>query len=287
MLAGWFAYDRIQDTLVETGPVSVPFVEDLRERNAVRLIESRGLEPVVRRRNHETVREGRVYEQDPAQGSRVDRNSPVEIFVSLGPPKVTVPQLVGRSRDDAIGELSALGLKRNVNEVFSREEEGTVVAQHPPPGERVTKGSTVRINVSQGLRPVGVPTVVGETFESASSQLQAAGFAVRRRDVDSDEPEGIVVRQDPAGGAQAAIGSTVTLFVSKGPRESTVPDVTSRSEEDAQSALEQAGFEVVVQDEETTDPNSDGIVLNQDPPGGTVAPQGSVVTIFVGRVVPE
>jgi eukaryotic-like serine/threonine-protein kinase len=282
LIAGWFAYDRIQESLSE-GPVAVPHVEGIQEANAVRLIEQAGLEPVVRRQPHATIEEGDVYDQDPAQGSRVDRESPVEILVSTGPPTVAVPELVGESRDDAISELSARGLKRNVVEVFSQEDEGTVVAQNPPPGTRVDVGSTVRINVSQGVKPVGVPSVVGETFESASSQLQAQGFAVARRDVDSDEPEGIVVRQDPAGGAQATRGSTVTLSVSRGPTESTIPDVTSRDEASAQVALEDAGFRVAVQDEETDDPNSDGIVLNQDPPGNSTAPQGSVVTIFVGR----
>jgi eukaryotic-like serine/threonine-protein kinase len=282
LTAGWFAYDRIQDSLSE-GPVAVPHVEGIREANAVALLEAQGLEPVVKRQNHDTVREGRVFEQDPEQGSRVDRESPVEILVSLGPPKVNVPQLVGQSRDEAISRLSSVGLKFKINEVFSREEEGTVVAQDPAPGRRVNKGSLVRFNVSRGLQPVGVPSVVGETFESASSQLQAARFAVARRDVDSDEPAGIVVRQDPAGGTQAVVGSTVTLFVSKGPTESTVPDVTSRDEASARVALEDAGFQVAVQDEETDDPNSDGIVLNQDPPGNTTAPQGSVITIFVGR----
>ena len=282
LTAGWFAYDRIQDEL-SAGPVAVPFVEGIQEANAVRLIEQAGLEPVVKRRPDDVVEEGDVIDQDPAQGSRVDRESPVEIEVSTGPPTVAVPGLVGKSRDDAISELSARGLKRNVVEVFSEKEEGTVVAQNPKPGTRVDVGSTVRINVSQGLKPVGVPSVVGETFESATAQLQAQGFAVARRDVDSDEPEGTVVRQDPAGGAQATRGSTVTLSVSRGPTESTIPDVTSLDEGTARVRLEDAGFRVAVQDEETDDPNMDGRVLNQDPPGDTTAPQGSVVTIFVGR----
>ena len=144
----------------------------------------------------------------------------------------------------------------------------------------------MRINVSRGLQPIGIPTVVGETFESASSQLQAAGFAVARQDVDSEQPKGIVVRQSPAGGASASRGSTVTLSVSKGPKESSIPDVTSQDEEAARAALESAGFDVVVQDEETTDPTQDGIVVNQDPPGGTKAAPGTTVTIFVGRLLP-
>jgi beta-lactam-binding protein with PASTA domain/predicted Ser/Thr protein kinase len=286
LLAGWFAYGRIQDTLSGSGTVSVPYVEGIKEPNAVRLLNGKGLEAIVRRRPHLSVEEGKVYDQDPNAGIRVDKAAPVEVFVSLGPPKVTVPSLIGKSRDDAIAALSERGLKFKVADVYSKEDEGTVVAQFPTPSKRVNKGSSVRINVSRGLQPVGIPTVVGETFESASSQLQTAGFAVARQDVESGQPKGIVVRQSPAGGAQAARGATVTLSVSKGPKESAVPDVTSQDEEAARAALEAAGFDVVVQDEETTDPNSDGIVLNQDPPGGTKAAPGATVTIFVGRLLP-
>jgi beta-lactam-binding protein with PASTA domain/predicted Ser/Thr protein kinase len=287
LLAGWFAYGRIQDSLSGSGSVSVPYVEGQREPLAVQNLLERGLEPDVKRLPNAdpNFRVGSVYDQDPNAGIRVDKKSLVTIFVSLGPPKVTVPSLIGESRDDAIAALSERGLKFKVADVYSREDAGTVVAQFPTPNKRVNKGSSVRINVSRGLQPVGIPTVVGETFESASSQLQAAGFAVARQDVDSEQPKGIVVRQSPAGGAQASRGATVTLSVSKGPKESAVPDVTSQDEESARGALEAAGFDVVVQDEETTDPNQDGIVLSQDPPGGTKAAPGATVTIFVGRIV--
>ena len=287
LLAGWFAYDRVQDALSGSGTVSVPSVVGIKEPNAVRLINQRGLTEDVKRQPHATIEEGRVIDQDPSPGSRVDEGTAVEILVSLGPPKVTVPDLRGDPRDEAVSQLAAKDLKANVVEVFSREEAGTVIAQFPLPGKRVDTGSTVRINVSRGERPVGVPTVVGQSFEDASAVLQEAGFAVARRDVDSDQPAGIVVRQDPAGGAQAGNGSTVTLFVSKGPREAQIPDVTSQPEDDARAALEAAGFEVTVVDEETTDANVDGIVLSQDPPPGTAAEPGTTVTIFVGRLVPE
>ncbi|MBA2569117.1 MAG: Stk1 family PASTA domain-containing Ser/Thr kinase [Actinobacteria bacterium] len=288
LLAGWFAYDRIQDSLSGSSTVSVPNVEGIREHLAVQNLLARGLEPDVKRKTSEDPRDrvGFVYDQDPNAGIRVDKTSAVTIFVSLGPPKVTVPKLVGQSRDDAIAALTERGLKFTVADVFSKEDEGEVVDQFPTPGKPVNKGSSVRINVSRGLQPVGIPTVVGETYESAASQLQAGGFAVARQDVDSDQPKGIVVRQSPAGGAQASRGSTVTLSVSKGPKESAVPDVTSQQEDIARATLESSGFDVVVQDEETTDPNSDGIVLNQDPAGGTKAAPGTTVTIFVGRLLP-
>jgi eukaryotic-like serine/threonine-protein kinase len=288
LLAGWFAYGRIQDTLSGSATVSVPPVEGIREHLAVQKLLDKGLEPDVKRQTTTNPNErlGYVYDQDPNAGIRVDKKSVVTILVSLGPPKVTVPSLIGKSRDDAIAALSERGLKRKVVDVYSREDEGTVVAQNPPPGRRVNKGSSVRINVSRGLQPIGIPTVVGETFESASSQLQGAGFAVARQDVDSEQPKGIVVRQSPAGGAQASRGATVTLSVSKGPKESSIPDVTSQDEATASATLEGAGFDVVVQDEETTDPSADGIVLSQDPSGGTKAAPGTTVTIFVGRLLP-
>ena len=288
LLAGWFAYGRIQDTLSGSGTVSVPNVEGIKEHLAVQKLLERGLEPDVNRQptTDPNCRLGFVCDQDPNPGIRVDRKSAVTMVVSLGPPKVTVPDVRGDSRDDAISQLTENDLKFTVAEVFSKEEAGTVVAQHPPPGTRVNQGSSVRINVSRGLQPVGIPTVVGQTFEAASSQLQASGFAVARQDVDSEQPKGIVVRQSPAGGAQAARGATVTLSVSKGPKESAIPDVTSQDEDAARAALETAGFDVVVQDEETIDPTQDGIVINQDPAGGTKAPPGTTVTIFVGRLLP-
>jgi eukaryotic-like serine/threonine-protein kinase len=286
-VAGWYAYGQISDSLSGSGTVSVPFVEGQKEGLAVANVLDKGLQDRVVRLPHERVKEGEVYDQQPEAGVRVDKNSEVVIYVSTGPPKVTVPSVTGKSRDDAIGTLSANGLKFKVRDVYSKEDEGTVIAQYPTPGARVNKGSTVQINVSRGLQPIGVPSVVGQPYETAASQLQAAGFAVARRDVDSDQPKNNVVAQDPAGGAQAARGATVTLSVSKGPKTSAIPDVTSQDEATAQATLEDSGFRVVVQDEDTTDPNSDGLVLSQDPPGGTQAKPGATVTIIVGRLVPE
>jgi beta-lactam-binding protein with PASTA domain/predicted Ser/Thr protein kinase len=286
-VAGWYAYGQISDSLSGSGTVSVPFVVGQKEGLAVQRVDAKGLTPTVKRQPHDRIKEGEVYEQQPEAGVRVDKNSEVVIFVSTGPPKVTVPNVKGKSRDDAIGTLSASGLKFKVRDVYSKEDEGTVIAQFPTQGARVRKGSTVQINVSRGLQPIGVPSVVGQPYEAAASQLQAAGFAVARRDVDSDQPKNNVVAQDPAGGARAARGATVTLSVSKGPKTSAIPDVTSQDEDTARATLEDSGFRVVVQDEDTTDPNSDGLVLSQDPPGGTQAKPNTTVTIIVGRLVPE
>ena len=194
--------------------------------------------------------------------------------------------MVGRSRDDAVALLTEAKLKFKPREVFSKEEPGTVIAQHPVGGELVLQGSNVQINISKGVQPLTVPNVIGQQYDSAAGQLQGQGFAVARRDVDSSQPVDTVIDQQPKGGSELARGGTVILYVSKGPKESTIPDVTSQDEASATQTLEQSGFSVDVQEQDTTDPNQDGIVLSQDPPGGTKARPGTTVTIVVGRLVP-
>jgi eukaryotic-like serine/threonine-protein kinase len=167
--------------------------------------------------------------------------------------------------------------------IYSPEAENTVIAQAPKPGEKVKVGTRVRINVSRGVQPVGIPPVIGQPYDNAASTLEAAGFNVVRRNVESDQPGGTVVGQSPAANTLARPGSTVTLSVSKGPKTSTVPDVTSLAESDARTQLEASGFKVNVTKEATTDPGQNGFVLSQDPAGGSQAPAGTTVTIVVGE----
>ena len=284
-VAGWYAYGQIQDSLDGSATASVPYVVGQREDLAVQNIIEQGLEPNVHREPSASVKVGQVFDQSPDGGVRIDKGGVVDINVSTGPPKVEVPNVKGKSRDDAIAALAEAKLKPKVREVFNKAEPGTVIAQAPAGGELVDEGSTVQINISKGLEPLGVPSVIGQQYDSAAGQLQGLGFAVARRDVDSSQPKDTVIDQQPKGGSELARGGTVTLYVSKGPKESTVPDVTSQDEAAATQTLEQSGFTVDVVDQDTFDPNQDGIVLSQDPPGGTKAKPGATVTIVVGRFV--
>jgi eukaryotic-like serine/threonine-protein kinase len=286
-VAGWYAYGQLQDSLGGSSTASVPYVVAQREDLAVQNILEQGLEPNVHREPHETVKVGQVFDQSPDGGVRIDKGGVVDISVSTGPPLVEVPNVKGRSRDDAIAALAEAKLKPKVREVFNKAEPGTVIAQAPAAGEMVVQGSTVQINVSKGLQPLTVPNVVGQQYDNAAGQLQGQGFAVARRDVDSSQPKDTVIDQQPKGGSSLARGGTVILYVSKGPKQSTIPDVTSQDEAAATQALEQSGFTVDVVDQDTFDPNQDGIVLSQDPPGNTRAKPGTTVTIVVGRFVEE
>jgi beta-lactam-binding protein with PASTA domain len=280
--AAWFAYTKIQDQLNANKPVSVPFVKGVTEDLAVTKIRNAGLVAQVSRDFSDTVEKGTVIDQSPDPGEKVTKHSNVDITVSKGKETVQVPSVIGKTRDDAISTLVNAGLDPHAFDVASTKAVGTVTAQDPPPGKVVEKGSRVRINVSSGPADVTVPSVIGLPYDQATSTLRDQGFLVSRVDVDSDRPLGIVVDQSPSGSAPK--GTTIQLSVSKGPKQSTVPDVTSQDEGSARSTLETAGFTVTVTRQDVTDPGLDGIVLSQTPTGGTKAPQGSKVTIVVGQL---
>jgi serine/threonine-protein kinase len=286
LVGGWYVYQSIQDQLSATEAVTVPDVEGIRESLAVQQIRDAGLEANVRRQPNADVPRGIVASQDPEPPQRADRGTFVTIIVSSGKPKVTVPDVVGDDRDDAVVELRDAGLTPNVVEVNSPEDPGTVLATAPKAGDVVVEGTTVRVNVSKGPRPIEVPNVIGQAFESAESTLLGAGFAVDRADVEDSADPGIVVGQDPPAGSEQGRGSTVTLQVSQGPSTQAIPDVTSQDVAQARQTLRDLGFRVRVQEEDTEDESLDGLVISQDPPGGTELEPNTVVTLIVGRFVP-
>jgi serine/threonine-protein kinase len=158
----------------------------------------------------------------------------------------------------------------------------------------------VRINVSTGSQApsppsgtttttaantVKVPQVLGLQQSSAQRRLNQAGLTVRVVYVTATVPSGQVLAQSPRAGVSVRKGSRVTINVSLGPSATTkpVPNVVGQDEQTATTRLEAAGFTVQVIDQSTTDPAEDGVVLDEQPAGGTKAPQGSEVTIYVGR----
>src|SRR4051794_5626369 len=165
--AAWFAYTKIQDQLDANKPVSVPLVEGTREALAKTKIHDAGLVPVVNRTPDQEVEKGVVISQSPGAGTKVQKDQTVELTVSSGPPTVEVPSVIGKTRDDAVSTLVNAGLKARAFDVASTKDPGTVTGQDPPAGKVITKGSTVRINVSSGPASVSVPSVIGLTYADA------------------------------------------------------------------------------------------------------------------------
>ena len=285
-VAGWFLYDRVQEQIDSNAPVSVNDYRGIQESLAVENITNDGFEPRVTREPNGEVAEGYTFAQQPDPGTRLAKGSLVTVSVSTGKREIRVPSVVGRTEADAVAEITRAGLDANSVPVNSGQPAGLVTAQAPAPGVTLVEGSEVRINVSKGPRPVGVPSVVGLLYDTAAAQLQAAEFAVAQIPVDNDAPKGTVVSQDPAGNSTAARRSTVTLSVSKGPTTVEVPDVTGLDLASARQTLGAAGFKVTITTSDTEDESLDGLVASQSPLGGTQGDPDSTVAIEVWRYVP-
>jgi beta-lactam-binding protein with PASTA domain len=286
-VAGWYVYTQIQDQLQESKPVAVPYVVGIGEKSAVTKIEDAGLRAEVESEPSRDQPPGKVFRQEPEAGVRLAKDERVTIFVSTGVPEVAVPRLAGLTYEQAQQELERVNLVAQRKNVFSTAEPGTVVSQDPKPAAQAEEGTTVLVRVSKGEQTFGVPDVLAQSQESATAELEEAGFAVDAVVVPSEESAGLVVAQSPDPGAQASKGSTVVISVSEGPQivTATVPDVTGFDRASAEVELQAAGFSTNVQEEQTPDANQDGLVLGQDPAGGSEAEQGTTVTIVVGVLV--
>ena len=284
-LAGWWAYNQIQEQLEEREPVGVPLVEGLREEQAIQVIEDAGLEATVEEQPSTDDEEGFVLEQNPKEGTQIPKGNTVTITVGSGPRQVEVPRLVGLTYEEAIDALNEVNLEPRRVDVFSQKPLGQVTAQDPAAGEQIDEGTEVEVRVSRGVRQVEVPSVLGQPESSARAELEGAGFEVAVTEAPSDDTsEGLVSSQSPSAGTEAAQGSTVSITISTGPQLVTVPNVVGELQSNARATIRAAGLRPSAVCQVVTDPSQNNIVLSQNPGGGSQASSGSTVTIAVGRL---
>jgi serine/threonine-protein kinase len=281
------AYLLANNLLGEDDPaatkVRVPEVVGEDQDEARSILEDEGLEvEVVRKPSNK--QEGIVTAQDPEAGERVDEGDTVTITVSTGPRQVDVPDVVGLSQEEAEAEIT--GAKLRVGEITTETsdefEEGTVISQSPEPGDEVDARSKVDLVVSGGVETVTVPSVIGQSQDTAISEIQAAGLTADVLTAPSEEEEGTVIAQDPEGGAEASPGDIVTITVSEGAEEQEMPDVTGQDGDEAAAFLEsEFGLEVSLVEEPCAQAVPPGAVCRQEPEAGTPVAEGDSATLFV------
>jgi serine/threonine-protein kinase len=281
VIAGFFVWNEVSGSTVQV-PVNNYVNEP--QANAVQQIKAAGLNPAVKTGPNERYHKGIVFRQDPGAGAKVDKGGTVTIWVSTGPPKVTVPAVKGQQWTVAQQTLVNAGLQP-VEHLVPGNTKGQVTATDPPAGQRAPKGSKVRVNVMSGPATATVPSVVGQTLAAATTALHNAGFNANPTYVNSDAPQNQVIHQNPASGTSEPKGTTVDLQVSNGPPQVTVPDVVGYTSQQAVQTLQAAGFQVT-QQYTSTGPAGDNIVQSQNPAGNATATKGSIVTILIGQNSP-
>jgi serine/threonine-protein kinase len=285
--------------LVSTGPsaVTMPRLLELTLDQARSLVVSSGLSlGEVSFASAPGAAANTVISQDPEPDVVVDSGTTVDLVLAIGVETLSIPDVTGRSEQDALFQLSQAGFSAEQVRVIRRPSndvlEGFVVEIDPAIGSEVSSAASITLTISSGADAVEVPDVVGLEPEEAADIMAEAGFLVEFGDPVElpfgDELDGMVAEQDPIGGDELTPGEVVTLFVGESPETAAVPDLLGLTLEEAQSALTALGL--VLQEglpvEVEFGSEFDGRVAEQSPPPGTEVDPGVIITVRLGEAVP-
>jgi serine/threonine-protein kinase len=196
--------------------------------------------------------------------------------------QVAVPDVTTKSQTDATNALQTAGFKVSVKNVANDTIPANQVFEQTPKGNtNADKGSTVEITVSSGIGDATVPDVVGRTQAAAESLLKTNNFIPEVKEAASDTvAKGTVISQSPSANAKATKNSVVTITVSTGAGEVSIPNVVGLNAASASNQLGQAGFTVTTKSQANATVPA-GNVISTNPPAGTKAAKGSSVEILV------
>jgi serine/threonine-protein kinase len=142
-------------------------------------------------------------------------------------------------------------------------------------------GGIVAFVLTRPAKQVLVPAVIDKQQAKATAILQNAGFEVAVSPVPNSAPVNAVTEQDPPAGSRADEGSTVTITVSLGLGQATVPEVSGLDQAAATRALKKRGFKVAIQRRFSHEP--DGNAIGTDPAAGAELDRGSTVTLLISK----
>ena len=198
--------------------------------------------------------------------------------------KVKVPSVVGKDENAAKSAITAAGLTvGTVSEASSDTvESGLVISQSPSANSETESGGKVNIVLSSGPNKKKVTDVIGHESSRAQSELAGDGFKVEVKETYSDDMRaGLVVSTSPDRGTYVQPGSTVTITVSKGREQVTIPSVSvGMTYEEAVEALNDAGFKGSVKEATEYSASVGNGFVTRYSPSKTVDPDGTV-TIYV------
>lgn len=259
-----------------------------------------------------------VVDQNPLAGKEAPKGSAVTITINDGPKTNKIPtNIVGMTTDDARKALVEAGfVAKNITTEKARPEQekahldfkaGQVVTSNPAPGADVVPAEQ-KVVLYEATGKSEVPNLVGLSANEAKKSAETAGFTLKVNGsgdkVESQYPlpeagktatraNGIEVTMataQPVAPPSTASATPTTETPSAQPSatetqttdEVDVPKVTNKTRDAAISELKAAGFHVVTTDASVSDPNLDGMVVDQSPAGGKAA-KGSTVTLGVGQ----
>lgn len=254
-------------------------------------LDSQGLKYKITTTEDSSKKTEEVISQDPAAGTIVEKGSTINLVINSLPDDVEIPQMKNYTLELAEDKLNNLGLAvGEVEYIFDEEiENEKIIYTEPQAGEKVARGAKVKIFISKGKddEPVKIPSSYkGLSPEAPKAALEKLGLIVKIEEgYSGDVGKGEIYKIDPEQGTELAKGSTVTLYVSKGPQTEDIVDESeesdsnkgNREEQDSEnnssnSDVKTYSYKIKVPDDGKTHnikayrvKNSKGEEVNQDP----------------------
>lgn len=207
---------------------------------------------------------------------------------TTGTEKVKMPNVVGKTLEEAIELLKEAGLKYEISSGLSKYSEkyeaGYICQQEYKEGKKIPEGTKVKLGISLGSQRFEIK----KEFIGMQKQVFEMRLANRNINVNyveqSDESTsaGQILRMEPSSG-YLDDGDTLTVYVSTGPTTFKLPDLKKMTESQAKTAIKDAGMKVGTVTEEYSSDIAEGLVMGQSPAAGSKVPKGTTVNIVISK----
>ncbi|WP_127354753.1 Stk1 family PASTA domain-containing Ser/Thr kinase [Actinacidiphila soli] len=224
---------------------------------------------------------GKVCKQSAVANTTIAKTDTVTLNLSKGPTQVNVDDVTGKTQDEATTILENAGFTVvPKNKTTTSSDPGTVLSQNPKGNSKAAKGATITITVAQAPAKITLPNVINTNVNDAKKLIADAGFTNVTVNMQTNSAsQNTVIAQTPDGNADYTPDTAITLTVSSGPSQTTVPSVLGQTVKQAKQTLQAAGFNnIAFANGSASDDNA--IVTNQDPGGNSPAdPTSQTVTL--------
>ncbi|GAC1404769.1 MAG: Stk1 family PASTA domain-containing Ser/Thr kinase [Candidatus Velthaea sp.] len=192
-------------------PVAVPNVVSLTFEAARERLAAAGLKVGdVQKIESDAIPENTVASQTPQDGTKLDRGATVALSVSTGAAAATIPDVGGKSPEDAAAQLRTAGFNPVITySVDPSNASGNVTAQQPAPGTSAKRGMKIVMVISVAGT---VPDVSGMSLDEAKKTILANGYQIGNVAITQDGDDGKVVRTEPEANKQTRPGESVVIY---------------------------------------------------------------------------
>jgi eukaryotic-like serine/threonine-protein kinase len=205
----------------------------------------------------------------------------------ISPKDVTIPDVSGLERGEAIAKLETAGLQvdEEIESTHEEIEEGKVIKTNPEEGSTVKEDTAISIYISIGKEKFELPDYTGRKYEDVMRILDNQDFKdIKINEVYDDSDKGTILSQKPESGEKIVPEDTILEFeVSKGPEKIILRDLTQYNTKGAQDYIDSVGLTLDASEEKYDDTIPAGNIISQSPPSGTEMKKGDTVSVVISK----